>query len=77
MPERLPFSLLTHDAFQGEYIDEDFSSTYATKAEAGFEAPHLLEELSLESGENKDDKDSTYTLYIVGQEGERTFFTRG
>ncbi len=77
MSERMPFSILTFDAFQGEYIDERISKSYATKDEAELEANYLLAELQSVPDLSENEEDSTYTLYLVGPDGDRTFYKRG
>jgi hypothetical protein len=76
MSERSPFSILTFDTFQNEFIDESLSGTFATQTEAQFEADGLLVELRPES-DTSEESDPTYMLYLVGPEGERTFYTKG
>ncbi len=77
MSERLPFSILTFDALQGEFVDEQISGVYATDAETKLEADYLLEDLGLESGLSEKEADPTYAVYLVGPSGDRIFYKRG
>ena len=77
MPERLPYGLLTYDAFQDEYIDESYTATFATPAEAAFEAEHLVEALQPGiPGGHLETTDPTDHIYIVGPDGNRDFCRR-
>ena len=74
MPERDPYSLLLHDDFMGEFIDDDHApATFGSLDDARWGALALAEALHVEQttlGESKED--IPYTIYVVGPDGSRT-----